>query len=122
MDPEQAKKEARSKILWGDEPPAVIMFLKTQGFTAEEANNIVQVVLDERKKTVRATGMKKIFSGIGMLCVPAVVGVAFLMVDFLPIQLLGAAVCVGVWGFFRGLSGILMIVAPKGEKGNVSEL
>jgi hypothetical protein len=122
IDPEQARKEARSKILWGDDAPTVIMFLKTQGFDAQEANQIVQAVLDERKKSIRSNGMKKIFTGIGMLCVPAVVGVLFLIVDFLPIQLLGAAVCIGIWGFFRGLSGMLMVLAPKGEKGNVSEM
>ena len=121
IDPEQAKKEARSKILWGDEPPSVIMFLKTQGFGAQEANAIVQEVLDERKKDIRKNGMKKIFTGSAMVGVGVVTLIIFL-VAFLPTTLLGAGVCIGIWGFFRILTGIMMVVAPKGEKGNVSEM
>lgn len=121
IDPEQAKKEARSKILWGDEPPSVIMFLKTQGFGAQEANDIVQAVLEERKTDIRKNGMKKIFTGIAMIGVGVITLIIFL-VAFLPTTLLGAGVCIGIWGFFRGLTGVMMVVAPKGEKGNVSEM
>lgn len=122
VDPEQAKKEARAKILWGDDPADVAKFLRTNGFNAQEAQDIIAPLLAERAAAVRKTGMNKIFTGIGMVCVPIIGAIIFLAIGFFPVKIFGALVCIGLWGAYRVLTGTMMVIAPKGEKGDVSEM
>jgi hypothetical protein len=122
MDPETAKNEARSKIMWGDDPADVQKFLMAHGFSSEEAKAAVTPILEERKQSVRKAGVHKIFTGIGMMFVPVIAAVVFLSVGFFPIKIFGLCVAIGVWGAFRILSGIIMYLSPKSEKGDVSEM
>ena len=122
MEPEQAKNEARSKIMWGDDPTQVATFLRTQGFTAEEAQAIIGPIVKERAQAVRKTGMNKIFVGVGMMLIPVVALVIFLSVGYIPMKIFGLLVAIGVWGAFRVLNGVIMVLSPKSEKGDVSEM
>jgi hypothetical protein len=122
MEPERAMNEARSKIMWGDDPAEVTKFLQVQGFTADEAREALAPILVERAQTVRKAGTSKIFSGLGMMCVPLIAGAIFLSIGFFPIKIFGATVAVGIWGGFRALTGAIMFLSPKSEKGDVSEM
>jgi hypothetical protein len=122
MEPERALKEARSKILWGDDPNDVAKFLMSQGFGSDEAKGEIAPLLLERAKAVRGAGMNKIFTGVGMMFVPVLAFVAFTMMGVFPIKIFGAAVAVGLWGAYRALGGTMMVLAPKGEKGDVSDM
>jgi hypothetical protein len=45
----------------------------------------------------------------------------FFVVGFLPVYLLGGAMLVGFWGAYKIIKGIIMIMAPKSEPGDVSQ-
>ena len=121
VDPERAVAEARSKIMWGDDVKQVTMFLRGNGFTAEDAAETIKHLIKERTATVRAEGARKIFKGIGYV-LGAVIGVGvFLFIDFMPIYLLGVCVVAALYGLFTILKGIFMFVAPKAEGGDVAD-
>ena len=120
-DRTQAEHEARAKISWGDEPNEVVKFLMIQGFNYEEANATVNGLFAERAKAIRRNGVKKIFLGAGLVCVPVVMLIICLAVGYIPLKLFGAAVVVGLWGAWMVLKGIIMMVAPKSEPGDVAE-
>jgi hypothetical protein len=120
-DRTQAEIEARAKISWGDEPNEVVKFLMIQGFSYEEANATVNGLFAERAKAIRRNGVKKIFLGAGLVCVPVVTVIIFLFIGFIFWKILGAAVVVGLWGAWMILRGIIMMVAPKSEPGDVAE-
>jgi hypothetical protein len=120
LDYDTARNEARAKMLWGDPPQAVLSFLMMQGISRDEASEILNELVTERAKTVRATGFRKIFTGLGCICVPIVTAVIMLM-TFIQFQILAVTIMVGVYGFWLLLNGILKVVAPKFEKGDASE-
>jgi hypothetical protein len=120
-DRTQAEHEARAKISWGDEPNEVVKFLMIQGFSYEEANATVNGLFVERAKAIRRNGVKKIFIGAGLMCLPIITFLVCLAVGYLPLKLLGATVVVGLWGAWMVLKGIIMMVAPKSEPGDVAE-
>jgi hypothetical protein len=121
LDPERAISEARSKIMWGDDVKQVTMFLRGNGFTAEDAAQTIQHLIKERTATVRAEGARKIFKGVGLV-LGAVVGVLiFLFIRFTPIYLLGVCAVCAVYGLWTILKGIFMFVAPKAEGGDVAD-
>ena len=121
VDRSQAEVEARAKISWGDPPEAVIKYLMLQGFNHQEASELVQVMFQERTATTRGNGVKKIVIGCGLVCVPLVAYLIFAHIGVIPIKLMGIAVAVGLWGVWLILNGIIMIVAPKLETGDVAE-
>jgi uncharacterized membrane protein YfcA len=108
-------------MLWGDPPQAVLSFIMMQGIGRAEAQEIVDELVDERAKTVRATGFRKIFTGIGCILVPIVTLVGFLMIGVIQTQILAVTIMVGVYGIWLLLNGIIKVVAPRFEKGDASE-
>jgi hypothetical protein len=117
----QAEHEARAKILWGDEPQDVIKFLMMHGFGHEEASCLVQAMFLERAATIRSNGVRKIFTGCGLMCVPVIAALIFLGVGFFPLKIFAVTVMVGVWGAWMVIKGTIMMLAPKSEPGDVSE-
>jgi hypothetical protein len=117
----QAEAEARAKISWGDAPEEVVKFLMIQGFQYGDADAMVKEMFAERAKVIRRNGVKKIFIGAGLVCVPIVAVIVFLMIGFFPIKIFGITVVVGLWGAWTVLKGIIMFVAPKSEPGDVAD-
>jgi hypothetical protein len=122
LDPDKALIEARSKIMWGDDAADVAKFLMSQGFTADDAKAALAPIVTERAQTVRKAGTSKIFGGIGMMMVPVIAFFTFMSVGYFPIKIFGATVAVGLWGAYRVLTGTIMFLSPKSEKGDVSEM
>jgi len=122
LDPERAQNEARSKIMWGDDPAEVSKFLMSHGFSAEEAKDTLAPMLLERAGTVRKTGMTKIFTGAGMMLLPVIAWSTFRSIGIFPLKLFGVTVAIGVWGAARVISGTIMFLSPKSEKGDVAEM
>jgi hypothetical protein len=94
----------------------------SQGFSSDEANGVIASLLAQRAETVRKTGVHKIFLGSGMMCVPVIAFTAFKTIGFFPLKIFGAAIVVGVWGAWRVISGVVMMLSPKSEKGDVADM
>jgi hypothetical protein len=122
MERGQAGAEARAKIMWGDDPADVTKFLLTQGYSSDEAKAAIAPLLEDRARTVRKEGVHKIFTGLGMMSVPVIAFIIFQSIGVLPLKLFGATLVVGVWGAWRVLSGIIMFMSPKSEKGDVANM
>ena len=121
IEPEQAKHEARAKILWGDKPEAVTGYLLMQGFSREEASDLVRELFRERMATVRATGIKKIFVGSGMVALPIATTIIFLALGRFFLWIWACTIITGLSGAWMVLNGILMMVAPKSLAGDASD-
>ena len=121
IEPEQAKHEARAKILWGDKPEAVIGFLLMQGFSREEASDLVRELFRERMATVRATGIRKIFIGTGLVVLPVITTIVFLAIGIINLWIWATTIIIGLSGAWMVLNGILMVVAPKTLAGDASD-
>ena len=68
----QAETEARAKIFWGDATEEVVKFLMRQGVSVAEARELVAAMFQERAKTIRRNGVKKVVVGTAMMCVPVI--------------------------------------------------
>jgi hypothetical protein len=121
VDRNQAEVEARAKVSWGDPPEAVIKYLMIQGFTHPEATDLVNELFKVRAAETRANGLRKIAVGSGMVAVPIIALLFFLSIHFIPLKIMGLAIAVGIWGFFKAVNGMIMVVAPKMETGDVAE-
>ena len=121
MDPEKARAEARAKMIWGDSPEAVTGYLRMQGFSREDAETLVRDLVKERKSAVRGIGMRKILTGIGLICVPIITLIIFLIMGVILIKIMAMAVVVGLWGCWQALNGTIMILAPKSQPGDLAD-
>ncbi|MDB6035144.1 MAG: domain containing protein [Verrucomicrobiales bacterium] len=118
---DKAEQEARSKMLWGDPVEEVVKFLRMQGLSIEEASTMGNSLLLERVKMLRGIGVQKIFTGIGLMCVPVISFVGFLKMGVFPVKLFAMTVMVGLYGAWRLLKGTFMVFAPKSESGDVAD-
>ena len=121
VDRTQAEHEARAKAMWGDSQDEVTKYLMIQGFSHQEALDLVQPIFRERAATVRTNGIRKIFTGSGLMCVPIVALIFFLHIGVIPLKLFAVTVMVGLYGVWLVINGILMVVAPKSEQGDVTD-
>jgi hypothetical protein len=121
LEPERAAAEARSKVMWGDDPEQIVKYLMSQGFSADEARTTIAPMLAERTQAVRKAGVGKMLVGSGMILVGIFSIIAFLM-GYLPDKIMGAGVCIGVWGLWKLISGLIMFLSPKSEKGDVGDM
>ena len=120
VDRETAETQARAKISWGDSQDEVIRYLMLQGFSAGEAKDFVAVLFKERLRALRLKGVRKIFVGIGFMCVPIIELIIFLAIKVIMMWPMALGVMAGLWGAWQLLNGILLIVAPKMESSDVA--
>jgi len=121
VDRETAATEARAKISWGDSQDEVIKYLMIQGYSANEASHLVKGLFKERLVALRVKGVKKIVMGVGMICVPVIAYAYCRHYKMFPLKLLGVAFGIGAWGVWIALNGLVMVAAPKMERGDVAE-
>jgi hypothetical protein len=121
LEPERAAAEARSKVMWGDDPAQISNYLMSQGFSAEEAKATLAPMFAERTAAVRKAGVSKMFVGAGMILLGILALVLFLT-GYLPDKVMGAGVCIGVWGLWKCISGLIMFLSPKSEKGDIGDM
>jgi hypothetical protein len=107
--------------MWGDSQDEVTKYLMIQGFSHQEALDLVQPIFRERAAAVRSNGIRKIFAGAGMICVPIVSLIFFLSIGVIPLKIFALTVMVGLYGVWLVINGILMVLAPKSEQGDVAD-
>jgi hypothetical protein len=121
LERSQAEIEARAKVSWGDSREDVLKYLLFQRYTIEDANELLSVLYDDRAKVVRATGIRKIVIGIGLICVPIIALLIMLKIGFIFMKLLAFPVMVGLYGCWQVITGIVAVIAPRMESGDVAE-
>ena len=82
---------------------------------------MVQSIFQERAAAVRANGIRKVFVGSGLVCVPIIALLIFLHIGVILMKLFGLTLMVGFYGIWLVINGILMAVAPKSEQGDVAD-
>ena len=117
----QAETEARAKIFWGDSTDEVVKFLMRQGISVAESKELVAAMFQERAKTIRRNGIKKVVVGASMMCVPVIFFLVCLRVGYLPLKLFAVTIMLGLWGAWMALKGTFMFFAPKSEPGDVAD-
>jgi len=121
IDPAKAQIEARAKIHWGDPPEEVVKFLMMNGSSHEDATISVRAMFRERAAALQKVGIVKIVTGIALMAVPVVVLLIFAYYHVVLITLLALAGAVGLWGAWTFLRGVIMVLFPKSESGDVSD-
>jgi hypothetical protein len=121
VDRAQAEIEARAKVSWGDPPEAVLQYLMIQRFSHAEATEFLAVLFRERSAAVRARGLKKILIGCGMIVAAAAGMLYMLAIKLLMAKIVGLLFALACWGLWNLINGIIMVVAPKMQSGDVAE-
>lgn len=119
--PPRRNTKPRQRFFGATHPEAVIGYLLMQGFSHEEALDLVREMFLERAATVRANGVKKILTGIGLVAVPIVALIIFLIIGVTPLKIFAVTIMVGLWGLWMLLNGIIMFLAPKSERGDLAD-
>jgi len=120
-DRTQAKFEAKARISWGDSPRDVLGYLMSQGFNREEASEIVEELKQGRAMEVRTNGIKNIVFGSGLILLPIVSFVIFLIIGVIPLKIFAFMIIGGFYGIWLVIKGTHMLISPKSESGDVAE-
>ena len=59
--------EARCKIIWGESPDSVKEYLIESNLQSDQAQGILDALLEERYASVRKNGLRKLLKAIGIL-------------------------------------------------------
>ena len=109
-------------MLWGDSYDEVVKFLRMQGYSQAEATAAVAEMFQERLATIRANGVQKIVIGSILLSVPVALFLVLLGTNSISMRLLPIPILFGIWGIWLVVKGTLMLLAPKSEMGDASQM
>jgi hypothetical protein len=112
-------REAKAKMTGGDSMEQVAAFLTVKGFDRAEAMELARGFYKERAKIVRSNGIKKTIVGFVLMLVPLGAYLSYKDTGRLRIRASLWAYGVGIFGAYMFVSGIIMVLAPKSEKGIV---
>ena len=117
-------REARAKMIGGDSTEQVAAFLTVKGFDPAEAMELARGFYQERASIVRTNGVKKMIVGLVLLAVPFIIWSIYkarghFLITPWRVRRFFWAYGVGIFGGYLFISGIIMILAPKSEKGMV---
>ena len=121
---EQAKVEARAKIIWGDKPKQVIFFLRARGISLEDAIEITDEALAERAAEKRSAAVQKIIGGILLLTLPYFGNLllqAFGTLSLISMLVFGLACAAALFGLYWIVSGFITIFFPKMDEPEMDE-
>ena len=118
---DQVENEARAKILWGEDPDATVLYLRTNGISEEDTAAFIDACMGERRSIVRGRGLKKILIGCPLAAVPLVTWYIFERMTVGSTKLLILAIAIGLWGLWWVLDGTLKMIFPESEKGDLSD-
>ena len=93
----------------------------TQGFSREEASELVGELARERALIVRGKGIRNICAGSGLVLLPIVSFVVFWIIGVIPLYIFGLMVAGGLYGIWLIIRGTHMLIVPKSEGGDVAE-
>ena len=118
---DQVEFEARAKIMWGEERQSVLVFLRVNGVSQEEATELIEIFSQERKASIRGAGIKQIAVGCALISIPVIAWFIFQHIGVLSVKLFAITCVAGVFGGWKLVEGILKFAFPESEKGDVSE-
>jgi len=125
LDPkslENALIEGRARIMWGDAPAKVSGWLREQGLSNAQINQLLQEAGLERAREVRGAGIDDLFMGFlfvllfgGIFTFMFFSRLRFALIDFS--GLAGSA-----YGVFLMLRGVYRLIEGGSYQGSISEL
>jgi|KBSMisStaDraftv2_1062788.scaffolds.fasta_scaffold350816_2 hypothetical protein len=118
---ERFEAEARAQVIWGKSREETLEHLRSEGATLSEAETAYETVKNCRREFIQTAAKKKIFLGIGLICVPFVALAVFLAIHMIPLKLFGFTIVVGIIGAWKLIRGILGSVNPDSIHGDLSD-
>jgi hypothetical protein len=118
LDRSQAQHEARAKILWGDPPAEVALFLMGHGIPASEASAMVEELFEERAATIRGNGIEKMVIGGMLIFVPIAAWFIFMHLGYILVKTFLVTIVAGLCGVWMVIKGVTMFFSPKSESGD----
>jgi hypothetical protein len=125
MNSSQAETEARAKIIWGESPESVMVFLRSEGHSPYEAQELVESFLQERQDSLRQEGFKKLAWGASLFIAALVAG--FVVLEILPNnhietsgKIVGMIFLLGAYGAWKLIDGAMLILSPGSTRGDLA--
>jgi len=112
--------DARTRIVWGESPHKVQLFLQSKGVAENDALELITQLLDERAESVRADGVKKTWFGAMFIIAPIAYYFLSVLVGFRSLKLFSALILLGIVGIAKLASGLSMTLRPHAHKGDLS--
>jgi len=113
--------EARTRIIWGEHPAAVIRFLCQDGYPVARAEELVALLLEQRYRLIRRRGVRRLIVGAAVVPICALLVIAMFPKDAEavfsgdPDGMAFAGLVVGFfWGTWKLMDGLRDILRPEG--------
>jgi hypothetical protein len=106
-------------MMGGESTEQVTAFLTVKGFDPSDAKELAKSFYQERASIVRSNGVKKTIVGFVLMLVPFIAWFIFKAVGRIWIRRFIWTYIVGIFGGYMFVSGLIMVLAPKSEKGTV---
>lgn len=128
MASEQLIAEARAKIIWGEPVADVRQFLISNGMSEAQADATIELFNRERHEEIRKIGIKNtvigaVLVGIGVTGICLIYASPFgQYMKIRSAKIAGVLACVGLFGVWKLINGIIYLVHPQSERKSLTDL
>lgn len=112
-DLERIEAEAKAKMTWGEEPAAVLLFLKQQGLDDAKADEMMADLKDQRIADVCEAGRSKLIKGGALIASPVVFYLVCAFLGAIPFKLFMLTIAAGCYGIWVFIGGCINLFAPN---------
>jgi len=126
MDVNQLFTEARAKIIWGEPPLAVRVFLTSNGVPRTVAEAKVKEFVGERNMELRSIGMRDVFIGAVLLGVAGFIAFIVFRASLGSssgiAKVLVLAALAALYGLWKLVNGIIYLVRPQSKNQSLPDM
>lgn len=112
--------DARAKIIWGESPEKVRMFLQAQGVGDQEALALIEACIKERAASIREDGIKKAWAGALFVLAPVAYYYGSQAIGFWSLKLFAGLIVLGAVGAAKITNGLSLALRPRATKGDLA--
>jgi hypothetical protein len=113
--------EARTRIIWGERPAAIVTFLCQNGYTVAYAEGLVALLLGQRYRLIRRRGVHRLLIGTAIAPICAFLAIAIFPKDAEAVfsgdsngMGMAALVMGFFWGVWKIMDGLRYLLRPEG--------
>ena len=110
-------QDAKSKIIWGEDPAEVKRFLKENGNVADaQVEGLIKAFIAERNAEARGEAIKKITIGSLLLSIPLLyLAVSYFVVHAIFTKILALTCVPGIYGLIKLCDGLILMFKPSSK-------
>jgi hypothetical protein len=115
MENQALIQDAKSKIIWGEDPEDVKRYLRENGNIGDaQVDGLIKAFMSERNAHARGEAIKKITVGSLLLSIPILyLAISYFIIGYIFTKIVALTCVPGIYGLIKLSDGLILMLKPS---------